>query len=228
MFRANWFQIRRKRRMLFGGTSLVLLAFFSWLMLRITLAYIPIRDDAAFLMIKPDYIHITHWKIAFFIHVFTSMFVLVAGFSQFSRRIMQKWTSIHRWMGRAYVWNILFVTGPASLVMAFYANGGWTSRAAFICLAFLWLIFTGKAWQTAHKGDYKAHRNWMYRSYALTLSALTLRAWKWVIVLMLAPPPMEVYRVVAWLGFLPNLLLAEWLILHNGHWWPKKTTLNFP
>ncbi|HRR08788.1 MAG TPA: DUF2306 domain-containing protein [Rhodothermales bacterium] len=209
------FMNNRKRRMLFGSMLLVVLGYFSWLMLRITLSYIPIRDDAAFLMIKPDYIHITHWKIAFFIHVFTSMFALGAGFLQFSRAIMQKWKPLHRWVGRIYVWNILFVTGPASLVMAFYANGGWTSRLAFILLAVLWLFTTAQAWRSALSGAFKAHRSWMYRSYALTLSALTLRIWKWLIVALLAPPPMDVYRIVAWLGFIPNLILAEWLIRNN-------------
>jgi len=50
------------------------------------------------------------------------------------------------------------------------------------------------------------------RSYALTLLAVTLRLWKLGLVLMFHPNPMDVYRVVAGLGFVPNLLLAEWLI----------------
>ena len=52
----------------------------------------------------------------------------------------------------------------------------------------------------------------MIRSYALTLSALTLRAWKWGITNSFELPPMDVYRAVAWLGWVPNLLLAEWII----------------
>jgi hypothetical protein len=52
----------------------------------------------------------------------------------------------------------------------------------------------------------------MVRSYALTLSALTLRAWKLGLVLAFHPKPMDLYMIVAWLGWVPNLLLAEWLI----------------
>ena len=52
----------------------------------------------------------------------------------------------------------------------------------------------------------------MIRSYALTLSAITLRVWKYLIVLAFEPPPMDVYRLVAWLGFVPNVLFAEWWI----------------
>ncbi|WP_425562939.1 DUF2306 domain-containing protein [Mucilaginibacter gynuensis] len=52
----------------------------------------------------------------------------------------------------------------------------------------------------------------MYRSYALTLSAISLRLWKWGLVLLLQPRPMDVYRVVAWLGWTGNLLVAELII----------------
>jgi hypothetical protein len=198
------------KRILYG-----LLAFFSYLMLRITLEYYPIQDDVAFLRIKQQYIQIIHWKVAFFIHVFTSMFVLIAGFTQFSTLILKKYKPLHRWMGRLYVANVLLITGPASFVMSLYANGGITSRISFTILAVLWMYFTFMAFKMALKGQFKAHKAFIYRSYALTLSALTLRAWKWLIVLALHPPPMQVYRVVAWLGWVPNLILAEWLIRHR-------------
>lgn len=196
------------------GWILVLcaLAFFCWLMLRITLEYWPIRSDAAFLRIKQQYLGIRHWELAFWTHVFTSMLPLLAGFTQFSPWIFRKRPRIHRLMGKVYVLSVCFVTGPASLVMAFYANGGITSRIAFVTLALLWLFTTGMGWRKISSRDWKAHREWMIRSYALTLSAITLRAWKYGIVMAFAPPPMDTYRMVAWLGFVPNLIFAEWWI----------------
>ncbi|TDU66514.1 putative membrane protein DUF2306 [Prosthecobacter fusiformis] len=188
------------------------LAWFSWLMLRITLGYYPLRDDAGFLQIKQQYLAIDHWRMAFWIHVFTSMFALLAGFTQFFPAILRKAPHVHRWMGKLYVLNVCFVTGPASLVMAFYANGGWTSRLAFILLALGWILTTTAAWRYACQRKWMAHQEWMMRSYALTLSALTLRAWKVTLVLFFEPRPMDLYRIVAWLGFIPNLLIAEWLI----------------
>jgi len=190
----------------------IALAFFTFLMARITLGYWPIRNDAAFLQIKQQYIGITHWRLAFWAHVFTSMLPLLAGFTQFAPLILRKWPQAHRTMGRVYVISVCFVTGPASLIMAFYANGGIASRIAFAILAILWLGTTMMGWRTVMKRDFQKHREWMIRSYALTLSAITLRAWKYAIVFAFEPRPMDVYRIVAWLGFVPNLLLAEWLI----------------
>ncbi|MBB5039473.1 DUF2306 domain-containing protein [Prosthecobacter dejongeii] len=192
------------------------LAWFTWLMLRITLEYFPIRDDAAFLQIKQQYLGIQLWRTAFWIHVFTSMLALLAGFTQFFPTVLRRMPQIHRWMGRAYMINVCFITGPASLVMAFYANGGWSSRLAFILLAVSWMFTSALGWRTALQRDWTRHREWMLRSYALTLSAITLRVWKYSLVFLFEPRPMDLYRMVAWLGFVPNLLLVEWLIYRES------------
>jgi uncharacterized membrane protein len=197
---------------------LLSLAFFTWLMARITVAYIPYNTDVGFLRIKQEYISIDHWRIAFFIHVYASLWVLLAGFTQFSKTIQRKHPRLHRSMGYIYVADVLLVTGPAGLLMGFYANGGAFSRIAFVLLALFWIYFTAMALIKAKQKDFKAHRNFMIRSYALTLSAITLRAWKYLITnaYHVDPnwvfPPMDVYRVVAWLGWVGNLILAEWLI----------------
>jgi uncharacterized membrane protein len=190
-----------------------LLVFFMIPMFQITWRYLPYNTDVGFLQLKQSYIPITHWRIAFFIHVYTSMLVLIAGFTQFSGYILKHYKSTHRILGYMYVINILVITGPASFIMALYANGGWTSQVAFTLLAVLWLYTTGMALYLARKGKYKEHQYYMMRSYALTLSALTLRAWKWAINAVDDDlPPMDVYRAVAWLGFVPNLLVVEWWI----------------
>jgi hypothetical protein len=207
-----------KARPIFKGISrfnvavLATLAFFTYLMAQITVAYIPYNTDVGFLRIKQDYIDIDHWRIAFFIHVYASLWVLLAGFTQFSGRIQSFYPRLHRTFGYIYVTNVLLVTGPAGLLMGFYANGGLTSKVAFVTLAVLWITCTAVALIKAKQGDFAEHRNFMIRSYALTLSALTLRAWKWAITNSVELPPMDVYRAVAWLGWVPNIIAAELLI----------------
>ena len=190
----------------------VTLAFFILLMARITVAYIPYETDVGFLRIKQEYIDIDHWRIAFFVHVYASIWVLFAGFTQFSERIRSFYPNVHRTLGYVYAADILLITGPASLIMGIYANGGIASKVAFVTLAVLWLYTTLLAVLKARKGDLVAHRSFMIRSFALTLSALTLRAWKWGINNSIELPPMDVYRAVAWLGWVPNLAIAEFLI----------------
>jgi Na+/phosphate symporter len=197
---------------IFGITALILLAFFSFLMLRIIFIYIPVKNDAGFLQLKQEYIHITEWRIAFFTHVFTSMLVLIAGFTQFSKNFLKQQPKLHRTVGYIYVINILMVTGPSGLLMSFYANGGISSQTAFVLLSVLWMGFTAMALYKAIKKDFKAHRIFMIRSFALTLSAITLRCWKVLLVNFTDIQPMDRYRIIAWLGWTLNLIIAEWII----------------
>src|ERR1700749_145616 len=101
-------------------------------MLKIVWVYTSLKKDTGFLLLKQAYINVDHWRIAFFMHVFTSILVLFAGFSQFSKKLLQNKPTLHRILGYIYVINVLFITGPAALVMSFYANGGFIARAAFI------------------------------------------------------------------------------------------------
>jgi hypothetical protein len=181
-------------------------------MLEIMLRYVTFNTDVSFLQIKQDYIDNKAWLTAFYIHVFSSLFALLAGFTQFSSTIRLRYQSIHRWMGRMYIINILLITGPAGLLMSFYANGGVTSRLAFLSLSILWWYFTYQAWRAVVVKDFSKHRAYMLRSFALTLSAITLRVWKMSIANTLALPPMDIYRIVAWLGFVPNIIVIEYYL----------------
>ena len=68
------------------------------------------------------------------------------------------------------------------------------------------------AYATIRKRDILAHRDWMTRSFALTLAAVTLRiyvplassVWHW--------HPEFVVESSAWLSWIPNLIVAEVLI----------------
>lgn len=191
---------------------LLLLSFFTFLMIRISLPYFSFDDHTAFLRIKQWIIHNPVWKFSFYIHVTTSSLCLLAGFTQFSKGLLKKNPKVHRYLGMVYVSVVVFLSGPSGLIMSVYANGGYLSQSAFTILSLLWIYFTCKAYFLAKSGNYIEHRKFMIRSYALTLSAITLRMWKFIIVLMLRPQPMDAYMLVAWLGWVPNLIFAEWYI----------------
>jgi uncharacterized membrane protein len=188
------------------------LLFLSYLMLLITLQYIPARTDVAFLMIKEDVVGMLHYRIAFFAHVYTGMFVLLSGMMQFPAYIRNRFPKLHKWSGRVYAYGVIGIAGPTGLIMGFYGNGGLISQSAFCILAVLWIVFTWKGVAAARARKFADHKKWMHRSYALTLSALSLRAWKWLLVLLFAPRPMDVYHVISWLGWTGNLLVAELII----------------
>lgn len=184
-------------------------------MLGITLQYVPPASDVAFLRIKQDAVAYWYYLPAFLVHAYAAILVLPAGVTQFSSYLRRRYPRLHRRMGWLYVSVTLVAAGPSGLILAWHANGGWSSQLAFGLLALGWLAFTGTAAYQAFRKNWGLHRDFMIRSFALALSAITLRAWKYVLVAAFHPPPMDVYRWVAWLGWGLNLLIAEWIIYKN-------------
>jgi hypothetical protein len=140
--------------------------------------------------------------------------VLLFGFLQFVIPRKGKGKFIHRFSGYNYVFLILLFAAPSGIYMGVHANGGILSKTSFVLLGVLWLITTGLAMLKIKQNNYVQHRSWMIRSFALCLSAVTLRLWKVLIVYFFYLPPIDVYQIIAWLGWVPNLIIAE-IILYN-------------
>ena len=194
------------------GYTILCLSLF--LMLRTILNYTSFQDNIQFLALKQAYIHILPWKLAFYIHIFSAFLALAAGFTQFSTEIRQHHPRWHRLLGHLYVWNILVVNFPTALLLAIYANGGLPGKLPFLLLDLLWVGFTFKALQAAIQKKFTDHQNFMIRSYALTFSAITLRTWKIILVQYALVLPQNLYLTEAWLGFVPNLVLAEAIVYY--------------
>lgn len=199
----------------FTLTTIILFLYFAWLMVLITLQYIPIRLDAAFLNIKFEEVQISYYPWAFFIHVYSSIFVLLFGFVQFFTFSKSSLKKVHRVVGKWYILIILLLSGPSGLVMGIHAVGGWSAQLAFVLLSVLWMVFTWCAWRYAVRKNWQKHQYFMWLSYALTLSAITLRLFKYILSNYTTIPHIESYQLVAWLGWTFNLVVAHFWFTYN-------------
>lgn len=191
--------------------SLFLLFFI--LMLNITIKYFPFQSDVAFLQIKqtevqsvPFYIYI------FYVHVISSIFTLLAGFTQFKTSLIYQFPRIHAMLGKIYVYVVLFAAAPSGIYIGYFANGGFTSKVSFIILGLLWWVFTLIGIIKIKAKHITLHRIWMFRSFALACSAITLRFWKIILIYLFHPSPMDLYQIISWLGWIPNLLIIEYYL----------------
>jgi len=189
-----------------------LMLFFVFLMARISIPYFSFRHDVAFLKTKQPELHVPIWVQAFYIHVATGTFVLLIGIFQFVKPLLAKRPKLHRMLGITYVTLILLFTAPAGFVMALYANGGIWAQISFTITAVLWWVFTFRAYLNAVKKKFRQHLANMYRSYALTLTAVTLRLYVFILPHFIYLHSTQMYVLVAWLSWVPNLLVAEILI----------------
>lgn len=185
----------------------------SYLLLLLSLPYLDMRRGIDFLKTKQLIYHLKHWRASFYIHVFTSILIITSGLFQFSKTILNKYTKIHRVSGTVYLIATLLISGPAALVMSFYANGGYPAQASFVILSILWLGSTFLAYYFLRRKDYESHGKWMVRSYALTLSAVSLRLYSYLFnVFYFNMDPVNLYILLSWMSWIPNLILAEILI----------------
>lgn len=118
---------------------------------------------------------------------------------------------VHRWLGRVYVAGCL-AGGIAGVFLAFGTTAGPIATLGFACLGVLWIACTAIAWRMAVTRRVTDHKAWMIRSFALTLSAVTLRAYLPAADLF-GLPPLASYRAISFLCWVPNILIAEWLLL---------------
>lgn len=111
-----------------------------------------------------------------------------------------------------YVYIILFISGPGALVMSFYANGDVVAKTSFVILSLLWIMFTALSFYYVLKKDFVRHRQFMIRSYALTLSAITLRLYAYMLPHFSHIEARQEYALIAWASWTINLLAAEGII----------------
>lgn len=145
-------------------------------------------------------------------HVLGSGIALLIGGFQFLPGLRARRTGLHRWLGRIYLSAVL-IGGIGGIALAGRADGGLAGQFGFSLLAVLWLLSGWQAYAAIRRRDIPAHRVWMIRNFSLTFAAVTLR-----IYLGLAQGPAGIsfdafYPVVAWLAWVPNLIIAEWFII---------------
>jgi hypothetical protein len=177
-----------------------------------TLTYFNFDPTYSFLKLKQEAIATGWYLPAYYSHVLISGIILVAGFFQLFPKSSSKYKRIHRIMGYIYVMGILFFAAPGGIVMSLFTGRGPWVLASFITLSILWFYFTSKAFSEIRKRNIVAHQQWMWRSYALTFSAVTLRLYIFITSYGFDLSKSEAYATLACVSWVPNLILVEILM----------------
>lgn len=154
------------------------------------------------------------YRAAFYGHVIFGPIALMAGPFQFLPKFRNRNLKAHRLIGFVYIVACL-LSGLAGLAAAQWTMGGVPAELGFSLLAIGWLYTTTKAWQNIRRKNVAGHQQWMLRSYALTLSAVTLRLWSPLLGVFFGLSFLEAYPIVAWLCWVPNIVVIEWWIRRN-------------
>lgn len=153
----------------------------------------------------------TAWHTAFYIHITFGSIAMLTGWTQFSQKIRDRHLNTHRTLGKIYVGAVV-LSSTAGFYIAMFASGGITGVLGFGSLALAWLFTVLIAYTRILKRDIKQHENWMIRNYALTFAAVTLRIYLPLATQLFHIDFIAAYRVISWLCWVPNLIVAEMII----------------
>jgi uncharacterized membrane protein len=153
--------------------------------------------------------------VAVIAHLAGGLVAIAIGPWQLNGRLRARAIGAHRWLGRAYVVAVV-AGGLGALALAPGSQEGAVTHVGFGLLAVLWLCSTLQAYRRIRAGDVPSHRRWMTRSYALTLAAVTLRIYL-PLALAAGMSFHDAYQVISWLCWVPNLVVAEWLVLAQAN-----------
>ena len=161
---------------------------------------------------KADFVANPH---GVYLHVFAAAVALLLGPFQFSTRLRSARARLHRWMGRAYLGIGVFLGGLSGLYISQFAFGGVVARLGFATLALCWLYTGFRAFLAIRRRAIEEHRKWMVRNFSLSFAAVMLRLY--IPAFVLAGADFAVaYPIIAWLCWLPNVVIAEWRF-NSGH-----------
>jgi hypothetical protein len=148
---------------------------------------------------------------SFYTHITFGGIALLIGWLQFSKKIRAKKLNLHRTIGKAYMVAVA-LSGIGGVIIAMSANGGPVCMVGFGLLAVTWLYTDLQGYRTIRKLRIEQHRAWMIRNYSLTFAAVTLRIYLPLATAVMHIPFIPSYRVISWLCWVPNLIVAEMLI----------------
>lgn len=163
---------------------------------------------------SPELLQDQLWSWAFYQHIIFGGLSLLSGWSQFLKGLRNRYLSWHRRLGKIYLIAVL-LSGSAGLYLAFFASTGFIAGLGFGCLAVFWLGTSFIAYRSILKGKVSVHGDWMLRSFALAFAAVTLRLWMPLFTVAFSIPFQHAYRIIAWLCWVPNLMVAEWMVSRN-------------
>ncbi|HEY6812190.1 MAG TPA: DUF2306 domain-containing protein [Propionibacteriaceae bacterium] len=204
---------RRRRRLahVLAKPGWVIMTILSLLTIFFVARYLAFNPDTYFPEQREVYLR---REFVLGVHVLSGILALATGPFQCVRKIRRRFLRLHRSLGVVYIASCTGL-GLSGLVLATTSYAGWTTSLAFGLLGLSVLFTTWTALRMVLARRIGDHRRWMIRSFSLIFAGVMLR---------ILSPLYEVfsglglvsfsfetaYTWIAWLSWVPNLMIAVW------------------
>jgi uncharacterized membrane protein len=202
---------RRSLSRILAGPGWVIMTLLSLVTIAFVARYLAFNPDTYFPEQREMYLR---RELVLGVHVLSGILALATGPLQFVRKIRRRFLLLHRSLGVVYIASCTGL-GLSGLVLATTSYAGWTTSLAFGLLGLSILFTTWTALRMVLADRIGDHRRWMIRSFSLAFAGVMLRVLSPIYAVLsgvgLVSFSFETaYTWIAWLSWVPNLLIAVW------------------
>lgn len=180
----------------------VLLFLVSLMFILLASRYYSFQDE-----IIGRFLSVKWWLIG---HITGGILALLIGPFQFMPKFRNKYSKLHKRLGKIYLISIL-VSGISSTVLAWTAALAihWTWGFSLQILAVVWIISSYMAYVSIRKKRIQQHKEWMIRSFIITLSFVLFRLFNDITMMAGLGTFIERAPTIIWASWSIPLFFAE-------------------
>jgi hypothetical protein len=142
------------------------------------------------------------------LHITSAMFALIVGPFALWLGMGRRRMHLHRILGVVYMASIA-LSCPAAFYLAFHTDISWIFGMGLAGLATAWVVTTGLAFISIRKRLISQHKEWMIRSYVVTLAFVNFRILVGILQAAGVGTLVEQLNVASWFCWAVPLLVTE-------------------
>jgi uncharacterized membrane protein len=146
------------------------------------------------------------WWVFLYTHIISGGIAILIGWIQFSKKLLQNRLNLHRNIGKVYIISAI-ICSISGFYVGIFATGSWVAKLGFMTVACLYFYVSFKGYLSIRKLQISEHQKYMTYSYALCLSAVSLRL-AVPLSYLLGFDYIVAYTFIAWFAWIPNLMIA--------------------
>lgn len=149
-------------------------------------------------------------------HRILGLAFFIVGMLQFNRGLRTKMPTFHRWCGRAYILLALVVIVTATILAVRHAFAGILETISTFVINGFFGAFVLLGFYYARRRDFRSHRNYMIRGFAVALFVAVQRPYFFSGLLFLNLPAEMLFLFSGFAALASSVLAAELWIWLSG------------
>jgi len=142
-------------------------------------------------------------------HAVPGLIFMVLGPLQFVGGIRNRFLTFHRWSGRIFLVNSVFIGLSGFVIAVVFPFAGLNEQIAIFVFGGAFLVSAGMAYYRIRPREVKKHREWMIRVFSIGLGISTVRVLVGLLFAFTSLTQIDFFAWTFWAGFGGTWLIGE-------------------